>query len=171
MRTLIFDTETTGLVQTSLTPIDKQPEIIEFYSIDQEQSSKHFLIKPKKQISEEITRITGIKNDDLRDKPPFEKVAQEIKAAIESAEEIVAHNLSFDKKIIDIEMERCGLKVAWPNLICTVEQTEFIKGHRLTLGALYEHLFNEKFDGAHRAENDVKALARCFWRLRDLCFV
>ncbi len=50
-------------------------------------------------------------------------------------------------------------------LICTVESTEHIKGFRLTLTKLHEHLFGEAFPSAHRAENDVRPLTRCFIEL------
>jgi hypothetical protein len=51
--------------------------------------------------------------------------------------------------------------VKWPRRICTVEQTQHIKGFRLNLSGLHEFLFGEKFSGAHRAKVDVAALVRC----------
>lgn len=173
MKTLIFDTETTGLVKSKLTALQRQPFIIELYCacLDDERNSifvkgHHSLYKPPLPISEEITKITGIKNMDVEECVCFSVDAKKIKNLFEVHDEIVAHNMSFDKTMIDIEMARCGLKIEWPKLICTVESTEHVKGHRLTLAVLYEHLFGEEFIGAHRAENDVKALARCFHRLR-----
>jgi len=35
-----------------------------------------------------------------------------------------------------------------------------LKGYRLKLAQLYEHLFGETFPDAHRARNDVQALRR-----------
>jgi DNA polymerase III epsilon subunit-like protein len=66
------------------------------------------------------------------------------------------------------ELVRLGLhrKFPWPpRHICTVESTMQIKGHRLHLANLHEHLFGEKFAGAHRAMVDVEALTRCFIKL------
>jgi len=42
-----------------------------------------------------------------------------------------------------------------------VEQTQHLKGHRLSLGDLHDLLLGERFSGAHRARADVMALARC----------
>jgi len=87
---------------------------------------------------------------------------------IEVHDEIVAHNMSYDKAVIDFEMKRLGKKIRWPDLICTVESTEYMKGHRMNLATLHEFLFGEPFAGAHRAENDVRATTRCFLQLREM---
>ncbi len=63
--------------------------------------------------------------------------------------------------MIDIEFERLkATKVAWPRVICTIEQTMHYIGRRMTLSVLHEHLFGEKFQGAHTAFGDVSALVR-----------
>jgi DNA polymerase III epsilon subunit-like protein len=80
---------------------------------------------------------------------------------IEAAPLVIAHNASFDVEMVDIEAARCGAKIVWPRCLCTVEQSSYVIGHRLTLGALHEHLLGEKFEGAHRAKVDVAALIRC----------
>jgi DNA polymerase III alpha subunit (gram-positive type) len=168
MRAFVFDTETSGLIDTHRIPLKKQPEIIEFYGATVNPESGEIfgeidqLIKPAKEISEEITRITHITNDMLKDAPAFGFVADKIKAAIEEADCVIAHNLSYDMEITDIEFERIGGKIAWPKRrICTVEQTIHLKGHRLNLMGLHELLFKSRFEEAHRARNDVEALIRC----------
>ena len=171
MRTLIFDTETTGLVKNSLTPLDKQPSVIEFFGLvlndNEEVESFTTLINPGFKIEYIITNITGITNDMLSDKPKFRESAETIKNMIEGADEVVAHNLAFDKAMLDFEFMRLDTELKWPAMICTVEATRHLKGHRLNLMALYEMLFSERFTEAHRAENDVRALARCFLKLRE----
>ena len=173
MRALIFDTETTDLVKVSMTPLNRQPRMIEFFGLVMEDGVEKetcsFLCDPEMQISAEITRITGIAPAMLVGQPTFAKIADKISALIMSCDEVVAHNLKFDKSIIDMEFARLSEKItlAWPRLTCTVEATEYIKGFRLSLMALHEHLFEEAFKGAHRAETDVRALTRCFSRLRE----
>lgn len=172
MRTLIFDTETTDLIKNKLLPLERQPHVIEFFGISvdmygHECNSFGQLFDPGVPLTDVITRITGIKPDDLRGMPKFSVHAAEIKKFIEGHDEVVAHNLSYDKSMIDFEMKRAGLTVEWPELICTVEATEHIKGHRLNLTALHELLMGEPFSGAHRAEADVRALANCFRALRE----
>lgn len=168
MRALIIDNETSGLVTSHMIPLDKQPNVIEFYGALVDLASgqiiqdRDYLIKPPGPISDEITKITGITNNDLKDAAPFESMASKIKDAIESSSVIIAHNLSFDMEMIDIEFERLGQKIAWPKRkICTVEATIHLKGFRMNLSDLHLHLFNEPFKGAHRAKHDVAALTRC----------
>lgn len=170
MKTLVFDCETTGLLANSLLPLDRQPRIIELSSlILEEEKEEAFsqLFNPGFTLEKIITSITGLTDADLSAAPAFAERAKEIKTLIESADEVVAHNLSFDKAMIDNEMNRAGLAVKWPLLICSVEASEWYFGFRLNLTKLHEHLFSEVFADAHRAGADVKALARCFREMRN----
>jgi len=172
MKTLIFDTETTGLRLPRLASIKRQPFIIEYYGCVIDESTGSIvseideLISVPVPITKEITKITGIAPDDLEGKPRFELVAPRIKEQIESVDRVVAHNATFDRDMVDADMQRVGLSVQWPEIVCTVEQTEWIKGHRLKLTDLHEYLFDDKFSGAHRAREDVAALVRCYCELR-----
>jgi len=168
---LVFDTETTGLLMNSAVDVKRQPKVIEACLLSFNDKGKIVskvdeLIYPGEPISEKITAITNITNDDLKGKPPFKAVAPKIVAAIEKADVVVAHNLTFDMSMIDNELKRIGQKVKWPKRrICTVEQTQHLKGFNLNLGLLHEHLFGAPHEGAHRAEADVMALARCYFEL------
>lgn len=167
MKALIFDTETSGLIANRTMKLELQPSIIEFVAltVDLEtgavENELDLLIKPPKPIDDDITRITSITNEMLADKYEFGHFKIAIKNRIESAQLVIAHNASFDVEMVEIEMERCGLKVNWPRVLCTVEQTVGLKGFRLTLSALHGELFGTTFSGAHRAHADVEALARC----------
>lgn len=171
MRALIFDTETSDLIGNSLLADRHMPHIIEFYGciVNEEGDvveELDFLCKPPQPISETTTRITGITQEDVKDAPPFSHFADKVFELIESADTVVAHNLSYDKEVVNVEAKRLGREVAWPvDLVCTVEQTEHLKGHRLSLSALHEYLFGEPFTGAHRARVDVEALAQCYLEL------
>jgi DNA polymerase III epsilon subunit-like protein len=166
---MLFDTETSGLVSNRLLRLEMQPEVIEFYGCLVDLGSPNLmptweyqtLIKPKKAISAEITKITGLTNDDLKDAPPFAQVADTIAKAIESAPVVVAHNIAFDMAMLEIEFERLERKLNWPEKICTLEKTIYIKGYRLSMSRLHEYLFGVPFAGAHRAKVDVAALTRC----------
>jgi len=176
MKVGIFDTETDKLISNSAIPLDKQPRIAEFFGI----GIDHVKMKAKlrkgdkidqlltigRPLSDESIRITGIEDDMLKGKPTFKEFAPNIVRWIEGHERIVAHNLSYDKEVVDMQMKLAGLReINWPELICTVEATEYLHGYRLSLTALYEDLFEEKFDNAHRAEGDVTALTRCYIEL------
>ena len=83
LKFLVFDTETTGLTLPSVSDLSKQPKIIEFGALitDGKEILKTYnqLINPGEQITAEIMKITGITNDDLKDKPRFGEVYSEIK--------------------------------------------------------------------------------------------
>lgn len=166
MIALIIDTETSGLVENHSIKLDAQPEMIEYFGaltdLATGNRSREYetLIKPKKPVSAKITEITGIDNEMLGLALPFNAVADAIRADIESAPTVIAHNASFDVEMINIEFERLGQKVKWPRVICSVEATIHLKGFRLKLGGLYDYLFNDSFKDAHRARADAVALER-----------
>ncbi len=170
MKAFIFDTETTGLIENRLRKINLQSEIIEFYGclVDLADGNKedeyYTLIKPKaypmKQDVIDKTK-TMLTNEMLAVAPSFSDVADNIRERLEKAPAVIAHNAAFDREIVDIEMQRLGKSVYWPQTICTIEQTMHLKGARLSLTSLHDHLFGEKFEDAHRAKNDVSALVRC----------
>lgn len=176
----LFDTETTGLIQNRTLRITEQPSVIEFYGAVVNLKTGKFgkeygtLIKPpetsqvldsfnpeKMKNGKTIEHMTGISLEMLQDAPSMKEVYPNIKKFIEASKACAAHNLSFDREMMDIEAERLEDKIKWPKImICTIEQTMNMKGFRLNLTKLYELLFGEKFEGAHRAKNDVHAQAR-----------
>lgn len=176
MKAVLFDTETSGLVRNRTLKLDSQPEIIELYAcvanLKTGKIAKEYdtLIKPSKALSDTpapgdkktITQITGIDNAMLKDAKPFKDHAKAIMKILSAAPIVIAHNLSFDAEMIEIELERCGIKdFKWSRKVCTVEQTLHMKGFRLSMSALHQELFGEPFAGAHRAKADVAALLRC----------
>lgn len=177
MKAVIFDTETSGLLSTRLLPLDKQPEIIEFYGalVDLEtgdiKKELHSFFKPLKAITDEITKITHIDNAMLENAPRLRDMRGEIREFLESAPMIIAHNASYDKEMVDVEFSRFEEEMIWPHVICTVEETIFIKGYRLSLTALHEYLFGEPFADSHRADVDTKALIRCCVELYKKGFI
>lgn len=172
MKTLVFDTETTDLVSNSLVPEKHQPHVIEFYGCIVDDGGDileelDFMCNPGVPVTDTITRITGIKPEDVADAPPFAHFAPQVYELIRKSNAVVAHNLTFDMSVIDTEFSRLRMQAFWPNVrTCTVEATEWFCGYRLNLSALHEYLFKEPFAGAHRAKVDVMALVRCFNELR-----
>lgn len=170
MIVLAFDTETSGLLHSALTPLDKQPEIIEFYGVmvdlatGDQGAELEQLLAPARAISDEITGITGITNEMLVGQPMFANFAHQLEQFIGNSDAVMAHNLSFDMEMVDLEFGRVKMSTTsmWPRRkICTVEKTIHLKGHRLTLQGLHEHLFGEGFPKAHRARADVQAMIKC----------
>lgn len=180
MQVIVFDTETTNLLSNIAVPIGKQPNVIELFGLKMELVPRvdggedwvevdtlDILVKPPLPITAEITKITGITNEMVKDSPTIGAVWPKVREFFDDTWGMVAHNLSFDQDIIENENTRLGLsKFPFPQTaICTVEASEHLLGKRQKLIDLYEHLFGEKFESAHRAENDVRATARVFKRL------
>lgn len=172
MKHFLFDTETTGLIKNTAIRLENQPHVIELFGLSLgddlgEVGVWESLFAHHKPLPEDIKRITGINDEMIKDAPWFYSKAADLKAHIEGHDVVVGHNLTYDMQMVDYEMDRCNLKVNWPaDRICTVEQTEHLKGHRLSLTMLHEFLFGEAFQNAHRAENDVRAMTRCYIELR-----
>lgn len=166
MLALVFDTETTGLLDNGTIREDRRPEIIEYSGVIVDLATGetgvplNLIIKPKRELPQETIDITGLTADMLKDAPPFSEVADQIISQIERAPMVLAHNLSYDKEMVDLEASRLGRAIKWPLGLCTVEQTVFLKGFRLSQSDLCELLTGERMKEAHRAAIDVNALVR-----------
>ena len=180
---IVFDTETTGLLEARPTPLSRQPHIIEFAGIRLEmdvpadgqpakfiESSRlEFLCKPGKTlatgdfINDKITEFTGIRNEDLKDKEPFAAHYTDLVRFFFGTEYLFAHYLAFDRDMLAIELQRMEkhFQFPWPpHHRCTVEASIGVRGYRLNLQALHEEATGMKFEGAHRAMADVEALVK-----------
>ena len=166
---IIFDTETTGLDAPLATKIESQPYITELYAVRLSKDFKFVdeietMMKPPIPISEEITKITGITDETVKDAPSFIQVYENIYDLFECCRNVCGHNVLFDLRMVRHELFRYDKEYEfnWPkNKICTVEASKHYKNKRLKLAQLYEFLFNETFEDAHRAKNDVMATVRC----------
>lgn len=161
----IFDTETTGLVKNSSVKLVDQPYMIEFAGVllaDDDTISEEltFICNPRIKIEPIITKITGLKQEDLDKHPAFgTEQADKLQGFFGKAQLAVAHNFTFDKAIVSFSFQRLERQLTWPEkVLCTVEATEHLKGRRLKLHELHSLLLGREFEGAHRAMADVKAL-------------
>lgn len=183
---LFFDTETTGLPKDWKAPVSKLnnwPRLVQLaYLLYDEKGNRlmagEYIIKPDDYIipqeASDIHRITteqAIENgEDLR------KVLSQFEGIIQKASVLVAHNISFDEKVLGAEYLRIGKENPLQNKdkICTMEATTIFCGIRGPYGykwpklsELYCKLFNEDFSEAHDAAVDIEATARCFWKLKE----
>lgn len=166
-RTLVYDTETTGLLKPEVSDLDKQPKIIEFALAELDRGyglvkTHSWLIYPGELITEEITKITGLTNDDLKGKPTFIEVLPEIIAAVKGTDRIIAHNAPFDHGMLVNELIRLGLQYKFPyppEWVCTVQLAqELIYGRRARMIELYKDTMGRELEQTHRALDDVMAL-------------
>ena len=167
---ILFDLETTGLPKAEGSHLDMQPSIIEFGAIKlddelKEISRMEFLCNPGHPLPPIITKITGLTDDDLKDEKPFVAHYNEVCEFFIGQKTLVAHNLSFDRKILRFELERLDkmTKFPWPyEHLCTVEIGESVWGKKRKLGDIYEEITGNKIDGAHRSTADIEAMIEIF---------
>jgi DNA polymerase-3 subunit epsilon len=103
-RTVLFDTETTGL--DPLTG-DRVIEVAALELWNDLPTGKHFhaLVHPDRDIPDEAARIHGITLDHLLGKPRFAEIVEEMLAFFGDGN-LVAHNAPFDFGFIDAELSR-----------------------------------------------------------------
>lgn len=163
-RIVAFDTETTGL-----NPFDGD-RVIEFGAVELTVDSEYrvssvkahdWLIDPEVPIPREVTRVTGIRDEDVAGKPVFSKVGKEVHALLDGAI-VVAHNLAFDLNFLRLEFGRMDLN--WP---VTVAEVDTLHISRAKLTEQRKHnlghicgLFGVPLDNAHRATDDAEACGR-----------
>mgnify|MGYP003966007877 CR=1 FL=1 len=182
MRVIVFDTETTGLPNGS-DDLDTQPYICQFAAIIYEYSAGEWeeaetidiIIRPEIPIPLMATALHGISDEDVADKETFGAYVHQIIEAFQTSDVAVAHNISFDQKMMEIELLRLGRSKQFlpeQTFDTMLESREVcqIPGKNGNfrspkLMALHEFLFNEKFERAHNALNDVRATARCLQEL------
>jgi DNA polymerase-3 subunit epsilon len=167
---IVFDTETTGLVQPELVPLNEQPKLIEFAAIKlddfslEEMERIQFLINPGEPLSDEIISITNIDDGMLENQPKFPAFYHDLVNFFIGESTMLAHNLNFDKSLLQFELMRIGKEYAFPwpwKQICTVEASFGIENKRMNLGKLHRHCTGEDFKDAHRAMADTEALVSC----------
>lgn len=172
---ILLDFETTGLILPSSSDLALQPRIIEIGAIKVSDRGSVVaelgeLIDPRQEISPEITKITGIKPDELKGKRTIEEVIPELADFFLGAHTLVAHNVAFDRDVLYFELLRTGWERRFPfppNQVCTVDSTMHIKGRRMKLIELYEHTQGKPLAQTHRAVDDVRALWECYKVLND----
>lgn len=162
----ILDIETTGgqyneegITEIAIYKFDGHEVVDQFIS----------LVNPEKPIQPFVVKLTGINNAMLRSAPKFYEVAKRI---IEITEDciVVAHNASFDYRILQTEFRRLGFRFQKQTL-CTVELSKkLIPGQEsYSLGKLVRALGIPMAD-RHRASGDAMATVKLFKMLLDKDF-
>ena len=165
MKAIIFDTETTGLLLPSSAPLEKQPRIIELGAILVSTETGIIgeltqLINPEMEISAEITKITGITNEDLVGKPTFKEYLPTLRAFFDGADMLICHNAPFDSGMLRNDLKRAGCDdFPWPaETICTAQEYTPVVGKRPRLLQLYEIIMGKPLAQTHRALEDAMAV-------------
>lgn len=180
---LFFDTETTGLPlnrNARVGELDNWPRIVEIAWILTDKSGKELeaetmILKPDDfQIPYSISAIHGITDAIANEKGKDRiTVLNQFASLLDKANILIAHNISFDKKIVHSEFMRYNIKSTIHRIdkLCTKElTTDYCKlpgkySYKWpTLEELYKKVFKIKLT-SHSAFGDVKACKDCFFEL------
>ena len=111
----------------------------------------------------------------------LERVLHVFNKSLRKVAYIICHNTWFDLNVICGEMKRLNIpttimeKKAYCTMVsgtdlCAIEWDG--PGYKWpTLQELHKYLFRKEFSDAHDALADVKAVARCFWEMRDRRYI
>ena len=150
MKTLTFDTETTG-VDTST------DRIIELCLMGDDERAVVWRLKPKVAISPEAQSVHGISMDDLKDCPSFIEVADDILPYFDNADVIIGYNVGFDIAMISEAFERCAMNLDFKKKLIVDPLKLWFQLEKRNLESAYERFTGKKMENAHAAEADVRA--------------
>ncbi len=166
---IILDTETTGL------EVLQGHRIIEIGAVlmnDRKKSEEHFhtYLNPSRLIDEEASKVHGIMNEDLIDKPSFDEIAEEFLEFVDGST-LVIHNAAFDIGFLNNELKLASSKYPMLQDICEVEDSLAIAkdkfpGQRNSLDALANRFEISNYDRTfHGALLDANILADVYMML------
>lgn len=183
---LVFDTETNGKIKDYKLPcqvVDNYPRLSQLsykiFNMDFEliKTVNHFIFPdgwdfPDEEFFKEHADINKNKSIGI----PVKNVLDEFIKDRLSSKYIVAHNISFDVKVIRAEMIRLGYKVEFEakkkctmmlsTSYCKIPHLNGRKGVKWpNLTEMHNVLFGCDFNEAHDAMGDVNACAKSFFEL------
>lgn len=151
---IFFDIESTGVNVGQ----DKIIEIC-FYKVfpDGRKEVKTYLINPERHIPEESTKIHGIKDEDVKDKPTFKQIARELNALIGNSDLAGYNSNKFDVPLLVEEFLKAGVDFDISNRKFIDVMNIFHKMESRTLKAAYKFYCGKDLINAHTAEADTTA--------------
>ena len=160
---VVFDFETTGLEYSKNEIIEigavklKNGEIVETFSC---------FIKPKEEIPEEITRLTGITNDMVKDAYTIDKVIPDFYKFCYGCV-IIAYNIDFDYKFLNFQATKLGYKFTNRQIDAMyLARLNVVGAKNFKLSSICAKL-GVSLEGAHRAINDTIATAEVVKLISD----
>ncbi len=155
-----FDVEATGLnvIRDRIVQI----AIVKYIPNTQSPQELSMLINPGIPISKEAMEVHGLTPDDLRNKPSFVQVAQQIYDFIGDADLAGYNSNRFDIPMLMEEFARAGLDWDIDHRKLIDVQRIFYKMEPRTLKAAYRLYCGKEMEDAHNALADVKATADVF---------
>lgn len=194
---LVFDVETTGLLPKQINNLAECPHILQLSYIVYDGAkivkkyNSYIRVSEQITITPDITNLTGITREKCNDGVPILEALWTMYQDYVLCGCVVAHNISFDAKMITIELDRNRAPAELRKLMnigfekamnirryCTMMNSIelcAIKAMRLNskgepceyhkwprLSELHEHLYGFVPDGLHDAMVDVEACLKCY---------
>lgn len=183
MKTVIIDTETTDMWKFKL-PMDhpSQPRVCQiaalFYDGERPVGAANFLIRVECDINPEAAAVHGWDRDCChRHGLRIDTALGVIASVANGADELVAHNVDFDSRVLMREYAIIGKDYPFrdkPHL-CTMKRATDLcripgsRGYKWPkLAEAYDILLGRKISRAHDALADVQACAEIHFHLRSL---
>jgi DNA polymerase-3 subunit epsilon len=157
---VIFDLETTGLDLVKDRII--QISYIKVFPDGKEERGNE-LINPEKPIEPIITQLTGISDDDVKDKPIFKQLAPQLCEKFSGCDFAGFNSNHFDIPLLAEEFLRAGVDFDFSKCHMIDACTIFKKMERRNLSAAYKFYCGRKMEEdfeAHRADQDTEATYR-----------
>jgi DNA polymerase-3 subunit epsilon len=165
MRQIVLDTETTGL------SAEQGHRIIEIGCLELVHRrlsgrSLHLYLDPERHIDEAATEVHGMRWEDLKGKPRFVEVADDLLDFVRGAQ-VLIHNAAFDLSFLDAELVRIGrpsFRSVCPEVTDTLLMArELHPGKRNSLDALCDRYgISNAHRKLHGALLDAELLAEVF---------
>ena len=157
---VIFDLETTGLDLVH----DRIIQIAYIkVSPNGTEERKDYLVNPGINIPQEITIITGITNDDVKDQPSFKELAPLLEKAFKGCDFAGFNSNHFDIPLLAEEFLRAGIDFDFSKHQMIDVQTIFHKMEKRNLEAAYKFYCGRKMSEdfpPHKADNDTEVTYR-----------
>ncbi|TFE30038.1 ATP-dependent DNA helicase DinG [Cohnella luojiensis] len=160
MKFAVLDFETTGMssdkdqiIQTGLALIDEAGAVCSAYAS---------FVRPTKPVPQEITRLTGIKNEDVMAAPELEDILNDIVPMLQDVI-LVGHNVEFDAQFLQAALDRSGYLPFTGRMLDTVELARLLYPTQpsYSLSSLTQTLGIDH-DRPHQADSDAVATAELF---------
>ncbi len=157
---VVFDLETTGLDLVKDRVIQ-----ISYIKVNTDGTEKraNIFVNPGKSVPPEITELTGITNEDVKNQPQFKELAAGLAEEFKGCDFAGFNSNHFDIPMLAEEFLRAGIDFDFSKSRLIDAQTIFHKMERRNLAAAYKFYCGRKMEEdfeAHRADQDTEATYR-----------
>ena len=157
---VVFDLETTGLDLVKARII--QISYIKVFP-DGKEERENKLINPEEPIPPFITQLTGVTDDDVKDKPTFKEIAPKLAETFTGCDFAGFNSNGYDIPLLAEEFLRAGVDFDFSKCRMIDAMNIFRKMERRNLASAYKFYCGRKMEEdfeAHRADQDTEATYR-----------